>query len=557
MSNTTEVIKLKELDPDMIAPSTATFRNIDQGGSKIVVIGKPGTGKCLAPGTLVMMSDGSLKKVEHIRVGDLLMGDDSTPRTVLSICHGYDSMYKIRQLNGEDYTVNAPHILSLINTNHEKVDIPVSELLELEISSYKGYKVPVNFPSRPIDIDPYLIGFWSVYPNMGLEISDFFYQKLSELCILLNKNFSEQLTMIGNFLKDVRTKYIPDRYLRNTREIRLQVLAGALDAVAQYDFGSDSYTLESSGAITSDIAYLARSLGFETNKKITMKYLDAINSCSVKGRLDDIPVRIIKKFFSPTNTEVDLATSINIQHIGHGEYYGFQLDGNHRFLLGDFTVTHNTTLIASLLYSKKHIIPVAMAMSGTEDSNHFHREIMPSTFVFNTYDEVQLEKFIQRQKIAREHLDNPWAVVILDDCTDDPSLFRKPLQNGMYKRGRHWKMWYILSLQYGMDVRPVIRTNIDGVFILREPNMRNRKVMYENYASIIPDFKLFCDILDQMTSDYTALYIHNASKTNDWKECVFWYKAKPIPQGFRFGCDDYWIYHDQRYNPEYVDQVNI
>jgi hypothetical protein len=217
--------------------------------------------------------------------------------------------------------------------------------------------------------------------------------------------------------------------------------------------------------------------------------------------------------------------------------------------------TGKTTLIASLLYSKKHIFPVAMAMSGTEDSNHFYRSVLPSTFVFNTYDEDQIRKFIKRQKISKEHLDNPWAVMILDDCTDDPSVFRKPLQNSLYKCGRHWKMWYILSLQYGMDVRPVIRTNVDGVFILREPNLRNRKVMYENYAGVIPDFKMFCDILDQVTDDYTALYIHNATKSNDWKDCVYWYKARRIPDNFKFGSEDYWAFHFERYNPAYVDPI--
>lgn len=219
--------------------------------------------------------------------------------------------------------------------------------------------------------------------------------------------------------------------------------------------------------------------------------------------------------------------------------------------------TGKTTLIASLLYAKKHIIPVAMAMSGTEDSNGYYRKIFPSTFVFNTYDEEQIEKFIKRQKISKLHVKNPWACIILDDCTDDPSLFRKPLQQGMYKRGRHWKMWYILSLQYGMDVRPVIRTNVDGVFILREPSLRNRKVLYENYAGIIPDFKMFCDIMDQITDDFTALYINNATKTNDWRECIHWYKAKKVPDNFKFGCKEYWKFHDDRYNPEYVDPITI
>ena len=81
--------------------------------------------------------------------------------------------------------------------------------------------------------------------------------------------------------------------------------------------------------------------------------------------------------------------------------------------------------------------------------------------------------------------------LILDDCTDDPRVFNKPLQQALYKKGRHWKMMYILSLQYAMDVKPVIRTNVDGIFILREPLLKNRESLYKNYASIIPDFGTF------------------------------------------------------------------
>ena len=215
--------------------------------------------------------------------------------------------------------------------------------------------------------------------------------------------------------------------------------------------------------------------------------------------------------------------------------------------------TGKTTLISSLLYAKKHIFPVGIVMSGSEDSNGFYRKIFPSTFVYNDYDEDKIKDFIRRQKLASQHLPNPWGVILLDDCTDDPKIFNKPLQHGMYKRGRHWKMWYILSLQYAMDVKPVIRTNVDGVFILREPILKNRKSLWENYASIVPDFTLFCNIMDQLTTDYTALYIHNASKTNNWQDCVFYYKANIIPEDFKFGCEDYWNFHFERYNEEYVD----
>lgn len=219
--------------------------------------------------------------------------------------------------------------------------------------------------------------------------------------------------------------------------------------------------------------------------------------------------------------------------------------------------TGKTTLIASLLHAKKHIFPVGIAFSGTEESNHFYKTIMPNTFVFNKYDEKQIEKFISRQLLAKDHLENPWAYIIVDDCTDDPKIFRKPLQHGMYKRGRHWKMWYILSLQYCMDVLPNIRVNVDGVFILREPSTQIRKKLYDNYASIIPDYNMFCAIMDQITDDYTALYIHNSTTTNNWLDCVYWYKAKKIPEDFKMGCDEYWDFHFERYNSEYVDQIIV
>jgi hypothetical protein len=213
--------------------------------------------------------------------------------------------------------------------------------------------------------------------------------------------------------------------------------------------------------------------------------------------------------------------------------------------------TGKTTLITSLLYAKRDIFPMFMIMSGTEDSNGHYKSIIPSTFVYNKLDEKKIEDFIVRQKIAKKHLENPWAVLLLDDCTDDPRIFNRPLMQGIFKNGRHWKMLFILSLQYCMDVKPVIRTNVDGVFILRETNLRNRKNLWENYAGVIPDFTMFNEIMDQLTSNYTALYIHNQTTSNKLEDCLFWYRAKPIPEKFKLGSIDLWKFHRSRFNPDH------
>ena len=81
-----------------------------------------------------------------------------------------------------------------------------------------------------------------------------------------------------------------------------------------------------------------------------------------------------------------------------------------------------------------------------------------------------------------------------------------------------------MSLQYALDIKPAIRTNIDTTFILRESNLRNRRSLYENYAGVIPSFNDFCSILDEVTQDYTALVIHNATTSNELEDCVFFTK---------------------------------
>ena len=555
MNDNTDTIRIKELDLELIPPSTSSYQKPDQGGSKICVVGKPG---CFIAGTPVLMYDGTLKMVQNVQVGDKVMGPDSKPRIVLELCRNCDEMFEIKPKRGPSYIVNLQHKLVVVQRDyHPNVsEMTVENYLTLDEGAKNNlqiFRVKVDWPYTQVK-DPY---------ETGLCLSGSIHRTTF---VVSDENGRQREIATERKGVQLSTKTIPREYLINSSDVRFQLLAGIIDSSGIYERTLGRYYIPCNSSFADDIVFLARSLGLFSEKietaraEVTEKGLVRVTDTGVviEGQINYIPCRIIgcEEIFEDDMTHQDFC----VISLGFGKYYGFTIDEDHRFLLGSFDVVRNTgktTLIASLLYAKKHMIPVGMAMSGTEDSNHFYRSIFPSTFVFNNYEEPQVENFIRRQKIAKEHLENPWAVIILDDCTDDPAIFRKPLQNGMYKRGRHWKMWYILSLQYGMDVRPVIRTNIDGVFILREPNMRNRRVMYENYASIIPDFKLFCDILDQITNDFTALYIHNTTKTNNWQDCVFWYKASPVPDDFKFGSDDYWDFHYARYNPEYVDPVTV
>jgi len=221
--------------------------------------------------------------------------------------------------------------------------------------------------------------------------------------------------------------------------------------------------------------------------------------------------------------------------------------------------TGKSTIIKSIIYAKKHILAVGQVFSGTEDSNGFFGEFFPDSFIYNGLDAsdlTPLEHFQKRQKIARQYIEPtggyPWALNVIDDCTYDTAFLKKPIMKNLMKNGRHWTMLHILSLQYCLDIKPDIRVNINGVFILRESRLDIRKKLYENYGGCIPTFDMFCQIMDALTTDYTALYINNMSTSNKIEDTLFYYKADPtkIPKDWKFGCKEFWKFHEERYMGE-------
>lgn len=228
----------------------------------------------------------------------------------------------------------------------------------------------------------------------------------------------------------------------------------------------------------------------------------------------------------------------------------FKTKGGSKIVVIGKAGTGKSTLVRHLLLTKRNIIPVATVISGTEDSNSFYSNVFPSLFIHDEYNEGIIKNVIKRQKYALEHnLVNPWAILLLDDCTEDKKIFSTSSQQALFKNGRHWKLLYILSLQHATDIPPAIRTNVDGVFLFRETNENNLQNIYKNYASVIPKFELFKEFMSQVTGDHTALYIDNASQDGSWHEHVYYWK---VPNDLReeemkFGCHEYKEYGNLRY----------
>jgi hypothetical protein len=211
--------------------------------------------------------------------------------------------------------------------------------------------------------------------------------------------------------------------------------------------------------------------------------------------------------------------------------------------------TGKSFLVRDLLYYHQDI-PIGTVISGTEAGNGFYGQHVPKLFIHDEYNSPIIENILKRQKMVLKQIRNettnygrsnidPRTFVIMDDCLYDNTWSRDKVMRLLFMNGRHWKIMLIITMQYPLGVPPNLRTNIDYVFILREPYISNRKRIYENYAGMFPTFESFCQVMDQCTENYECLVIDNNAKSNRLEDLIFWYKAEPH-NSFRLGSKEYW-----------------
>ena len=211
--------------------------------------------------------------------------------------------------------------------------------------------------------------------------------------------------------------------------------------------------------------------------------------------------------------------------------------------------TGKSFLVRDLLYYHQDI-PIGTVISGTEAGNGFYSNIVPKLFIHEEYQSSIIENVLKRQKMALKQMKretqnygrttiDPRVFIILDDCLYDNTWAKDKMMRLLFMNGRHWKIMLIITMQYPLGVPPNLRTNIDYVFILREPYIANRKRIYENFAGMFPTFESFCQVMDQCTENFECLVIDNNSKSNQLQDQIFWYKAESHGS-FKLGAKELW-----------------
>lgn len=351
---------------------------------------------CHEINTPIIMFDGTKKMVQDIVVGDVIMGDDGTPRNVLELVRGKGIMYRINQSQAEPYVVNEDHILSLVYrssrrqrglTDGDKVEISVKDFIKLPKyfqSCLKGYKGIVKLPEKNFLIPPYILGLWlgdghsrsgffevnekemeiadSIHQyaeSIGMTTSKTYYpQKHTYTIRIINKDstgenkFNEALRKLNL----INNKHIPEEYLLGSEEQRSDLLAGLINTDGWGRRGRNRCSV-CFGNTNIDLIYKAKeiadSLGYRTNIIHARKegiyicgsdnrecYCQDYYHLSIRGFTNDL---LMEHKRPGEKGKRDFDTScLTIEKVSDNDnYYGFNLDGNQLYLFNDCTVTHN------------------------------------------------------------------------------------------------------------------------------------------------------------------------------------------------------------------------
>lgn len=350
--------------------------------------------ECFDPDTEVLMYDRSVRKIKDIHIGDKVLGPDGTPRTVLDECEGVDKMYRIHSGTGcDDQIVNSRHKIYYTEYNHfkktytDKLATPLELMKEDLHKSYikqnrylKRVHPTDNNVSSNLLLDPYYLGLWlgdgftnsPAIINEDIEVikwlSEYAESNGMTTTILSDKNvpviyLKNKVYNHKNPIKDTLQYYgilnqkdIPDDYLHGSVEDKLQLMAGLIDTDGHFSKRDRIYTFsqcESRKHIVDKLAFIARSLGFKCSLHM-YKTAGTKHICGNKSTcqntytlriidgLYDIPCKIARKkhHWIQKRTKRSL-TNFKVSYSHIGKYKGITTDGDHFFVLKDFTVVHN------------------------------------------------------------------------------------------------------------------------------------------------------------------------------------------------------------------------
>lgn len=324
-------------------------------------------------------------------------GDGSSLRTVLSLCRGTDLMYEIRPVKGEPFVVNGDHVLSLVRTRKSSSDADAGTVVDVTVKEYLAWKPArrhlyklyrtgvttwLRYEASP-SFSPWLLGILLgdgtlTRKRVWVTTADFEIVSKLRQCAqdlgmkLVHYGIDDPRCPTYGFVGHRRgraghnwlyeqmvyyrldgttseTKFIPDDFLFADVDDRRALLAGLLDSDGSLQGNCYDFVTKSS-RLADNVLFLARSLGLAAYmtpcvKKDQHGTPGNYFRLNISGDFTGVVCVLARKRAAVRRQKKSvLRTGFTVRQVSDRPepYYGFTLDGNGRYLLGDFTVTHNS-----------------------------------------------------------------------------------------------------------------------------------------------------------------------------------------------------------------------
>lgn len=204
-------------------------------------------------------------------------------------------------------------------------------------------------------------------------------------------------------------------------------------------------------------------------------------------------------------------------------------------------------------------IPVGIIIAPTEKMSDppFYSDFFPDSYIHYQYKSEIIERMLYRQDVmiekqkekAREgKILDPRGFILMDDCLSKKSSWMKdqPIMELLFN-GRHYRLMYILTMQFPLGITPELRCNFDYIFLLAEDFYSNLKRLFDHYAGMFPTFDSFRTVFNVVTQDFGCMVIVNRGARRSFTDKIFWFKASNENIGM-IGCKQFIEYHNNNYD---------
>jgi len=288
------------LDPDRVAS------HLERGVIEVAPLAFM-RGRC-QPVSRGVLTPGGFRPIGSLRVGDLVTGSDGQPTPVIGVHpQGRKAVFRVSAQDGASTLCCGEHLWHVFTPSDKRRGKPGRVLQTQEmigrVRSFHQHRyelpllsAPAQFEPREVPMDPYALGLLLGDGSLRAVTTPSFSPSDLELATALEERLEGiELKKKGDYDYVLRhmapegapvtlanpvtavlreldlagtssaTKFIPEPYLHNTPEIRIQVLQGLLDSdggpVTQRGRSCRIQYTTCSERLRDDVAYLVRSLG--------------------------------------------------------------------------------------------------------------------------------------------------------------------------------------------------------------------------------------------------------------------------------------------------------